>query len=67
MFFFCSEGATDLLNAFFAAHKRLAESFTDEKFTGDMKVLEAHWFRKVGRLALTKPKLNPLHLHSARP
>uniref|UniRef100_A0A8C6JNZ4 Protein ZIP4 homolog n=1 Tax=Melopsittacus undulatus TaxID=13146 RepID=A0A8C6JNZ4_MELUD len=64
MFFFCSEGVTDLLNTFFAAHKRLAEPFTDEKFTGDMKVLEAHWFRKIGRLALTKPKLNPVHLYS---
>ncbi|NXD66262.1 TEX11 protein, partial [Eolophus roseicapillus] len=47
MFLFCSEGVTDLLNTFFAAHKRLAESFAEEKFTGDMKVLEAHWFRKV--------------------
>ncbi|NWX44762.1 TEX11 protein, partial [Steatornis caripensis] len=36
-----------LNNTFFAAHKRLAESSTDEKFTGDMKILEAHWFRKV--------------------
>ncbi|NXY47134.1 TEX11 protein, partial [Ceuthmochares aereus] len=29
------------------AQKRLAESFTEEKFTGDMRILEAHWFRKV--------------------
>ncbi|XP_053931637.1 testis-expressed protein 11 isoform X2 [Cuculus canorus] len=29
------------------AHKRLAESFTEEKFTGDARILEAHWFRKV--------------------
>ncbi|NXR91382.1 TEX11 protein, partial [Hypocryptadius cinnamomeus] len=29
------------------AHKKLAESFTEEKFTGDMRILEAHWFRKV--------------------
>ncbi|XP_030128871.2 testis-expressed protein 11 isoform X4 [Taeniopygia guttata] len=29
------------------AHKKLAESFTEEKFTGDMRTLEAHWFRKV--------------------
>ncbi|KFP33581.1 Testis-expressed sequence 11 protein, partial [Colius striatus] len=29
------------------AHKRLAESFTEEKFTGEMRTLEAHWFRKV--------------------
>ncbi|NWW89784.1 TEX11 protein, partial [Rhynochetos jubatus] len=34
-------------NTFSAAHKRLAESFTEEKFTGDMRILEAHWFRKV--------------------
>ncbi|NWH61372.1 TEX11 protein, partial [Geococcyx californianus] len=36
-----------LNNTFSAAHKRLAESFTEEKFTGDMRILEAHWFRKV--------------------
>ncbi|NWX20832.1 TEX11 protein, partial [Aegotheles bennettii] len=36
-----------LNNAFSAAHKKLAESFTEEKFTGDMRILEAHWFRKV--------------------
>ncbi|NXK85883.1 TEX11 protein, partial [Formicarius rufipectus] len=36
-----------LSNAFSAAHKRLAESFTEETFTGDMRILEAHWFRKV--------------------
>ncbi|NXG55581.1 TEX11 protein, partial [Hemiprocne comata] len=36
-----------LNNMFSAAHKRLAESFTEEKFTGDMRILEAHWFRKV--------------------
>ncbi|NXA04582.1 TEX11 protein, partial [Sapayoa aenigma] len=36
-----------LNNTFPAAHKRLAESFTEEKFTGDMRILEAHWFRKV--------------------
>ncbi|XP_041896086.1 testis-expressed protein 11 isoform X3 [Corvus kubaryi] len=29
------------------AHKKLAESFTEEEFTGDMRILEAHWFRKV--------------------
>ncbi|XP_030128872.2 testis-expressed protein 11 isoform X5 [Taeniopygia guttata] len=33
------------------AHKKLAESFTEEKFTGDMRTLEAHWFRKVGDFA----------------
>ncbi|NWS76825.1 TEX11 protein, partial [Crotophaga sulcirostris] len=36
-----------LNNTFSAAHKRLAASFTEEKFTGDMRILEAHWFRKV--------------------
>ncbi|NXT47086.1 TEX11 protein, partial [Pluvianellus socialis] len=36
-----------LNNPFSAAHKRLAESFTEEKFTGDMRILDAHWFRKV--------------------
>ncbi|NWR53151.1 TEX11 protein, partial [Regulus satrapa] len=29
------------------SHKKLAESFTEEKLTGDMRILEAHWFRKV--------------------
>ncbi|XP_014818549.1 PREDICTED: testis-expressed sequence 11 protein [Calidris pugnax] len=29
------------------AHKKLAASFTEEKFTGDMRILDAHWFRKV--------------------
>ncbi|NWY48802.1 TEX11 protein, partial [Sylvia atricapilla] len=29
------------------SHKKLAESFTEETFTGDMRILEAHWFRKV--------------------
>ncbi|NWZ69065.1 TEX11 protein, partial [Acrocephalus arundinaceus] len=29
------------------AHKKLGESFIEEKFTGDMRILEAHWFRKV--------------------
>jgi len=51
MFLFCSESVTYILNnTFSAAHKRLAESFTEEKFTGDLRILEAHWFRKVGRL-----------------
>ncbi|NXU86070.1 TEX11 protein, partial [Xiphorhynchus elegans] len=36
-----------LNDTFSAAHKRLAESFTEDKFTGDMRILEAHWFRKV--------------------
>ncbi|NWU60177.1 TEX11 protein, partial [Pterocles burchelli] len=36
-----------LNNTFSAAQKKLAESFTEEKFTGDMRILEAHWFRKV--------------------
>ncbi|KAM8987480.1 testis-expressed protein 11 isoform 8-T8 [Guaruba guarouba] len=41
------EDINSMLTYLTLAHKRLAESFTDEKFTGDMKVLEAHWFRKV--------------------
>ncbi|NXV46261.1 TEX11 protein, partial [Uria aalge] len=36
-----------LNNTFSAAHKRLAGSFTEEEFTGDMRILDAHWFRKV--------------------
>ncbi|NWR80701.1 TEX11 protein, partial [Centropus unirufus] len=36
-----------LNNLFSAAHKRLAESFTEVTFTGDMRTLEAQWFRKV--------------------
>ncbi|NXC12522.1 TEX11 protein, partial [Corythaeola cristata] len=48
VFIFCSEIVTYVLNnTFSAAHKRLAESFTEEKFTGDMRILEAHWFRKI--------------------
>lgn len=51
MFLFCSESGTFVLNYIFStAHKKLAESFTEEQFTGDMRILEAHWFRKVGRL-----------------
>ncbi|XP_061209248.1 testis-expressed protein 11 isoform X9 [Neopsephotus bourkii] len=41
------EDINSMLTYLTLAHKRLAESFTDEKLTGDMKVLEAHWFRKV--------------------
>ncbi|XP_062440910.1 testis-expressed protein 11 isoform X2 [Rhea pennata] len=29
------------------AHKRLAEPFPEESLTGDRRILEAHWFRKV--------------------
>ncbi|XP_068813681.1 testis-expressed protein 11 isoform X2 [Struthio camelus] len=29
------------------AHKRLAEPLTEENLTGDRRILEAHWFRKV--------------------
>ncbi|NXN22409.1 TEX11 protein, partial [Nycticryphes semicollaris] len=36
-----------LNNSFSAAHKKLAVSFSEEKFTGDMRILDAHWFRKV--------------------
>ncbi|XP_030904056.2 testis-expressed protein 11 [Melopsittacus undulatus] len=41
------EDINSMLTYLTLAHKRLAEPFTDEKFTGDMKVLEAHWFRKI--------------------
>ncbi|NXA36910.1 TEX11 protein, partial [Eudromia elegans] len=29
------------------AHRRLAEPFTEDNLTGDRRILEAHWFRKV--------------------
>ncbi|NXU47153.1 TEX11 protein, partial [Turnix velox] len=29
------------------AHKKLAGAFTEEKSTGDTRILDAHWFRKV--------------------
>ncbi|XP_054695887.1 testis-expressed protein 11 isoform X7 [Grus americana] len=41
------EDINSILTYLTLAHKRLAESFTEEKFTGDMRILEAHWFRKV--------------------
>ncbi|NXK74124.1 TEX11 protein, partial [Amazona guildingii] len=41
------EDINSMLTYLTLAHKRLAEPFTGEKFTGDMKILEAHWFRKV--------------------
>ncbi|NXM69810.1 TEX11 protein, partial [Serilophus lunatus] len=41
------EDINSILTYLNLAHKRLAESFTEEKFTGDMRILEAHWFRKV--------------------
>ncbi|XP_074962975.1 testis-expressed protein 11 isoform X2 [Phalacrocorax aristotelis] len=41
------EDINSMLTYLTLAHKRLAESFTDEKFTGDVRILEAHWFRKV--------------------
>ncbi|XP_040974867.1 testis-expressed protein 11 isoform X5 [Aquila chrysaetos chrysaetos] len=41
------EDINSVLTYLTLAHKRLAESFTEEKFTGDMRILEAHWFRKV--------------------
>ncbi|XP_050166659.1 testis-expressed protein 11 isoform X2 [Myiozetetes cayanensis] len=41
------EDIDSILNYLNLAHKRLAESFTEEKFSGDMRILEAHWFRKV--------------------
>ncbi|XP_064015760.1 testis-expressed protein 11 isoform X3 [Pogoniulus pusillus] len=44
------------------AHKRLAASFTDEKFTGDMRILEAHWFRKVAWNLAVQSKGCPEHM-----
>ncbi|NWI94133.1 TEX11 protein, partial [Pitta sordida] len=41
------EDINSILTYLNLAHKRLADSFTEEKFTGDMRILEAHWFRKV--------------------
>ncbi|XP_069667442.1 testis-expressed protein 11 isoform X6 [Haliaeetus albicilla] len=41
------EDINSMLTYLTLARKRLAESFTEEKFTGDMRILEAHWFRKV--------------------
>ncbi|XP_064569265.1 testis-expressed protein 11 isoform X2 [Zonotrichia leucophrys gambelii] len=41
------EDINSILTYLNLAHKKLAESFTEEKFTGDMRILEAHWFRKV--------------------
>ncbi|KAM6253837.1 testis-expressed protein 11 isoform 4-T4 [Porphyrio hochstetteri] len=41
------EDINSILSYLTLAHRRLAESFTEEKFTGDMRILEAHWFRKV--------------------
>ncbi|XP_042663414.1 testis-expressed protein 11 isoform X3 [Tyto alba] len=41
------EDIDSMLTYLTLAHKRLAESFPEEKFTGDMRIFEAHWFRKV--------------------
>ncbi|NXJ67863.1 TEX11 protein, partial [Rostratula benghalensis] len=42
------KSVTYVLNhSFPAAHKKLAVSFSEEKFTGDTRILDAHWFRKV--------------------
>ncbi|KFP70335.1 Testis-expressed sequence 11 protein, partial [Acanthisitta chloris] len=41
------EDINSILTYLNLAHKTLAESFTEETFTGDMRILEAHWFRKV--------------------
>ncbi|NWU38655.1 TEX11 protein, partial [Hylia prasina] len=41
------EDINSILTYLNLAHKKLGESFTEEKFTGDMRILEAHWFRKV--------------------
>ncbi|NWW73244.1 TEX11 protein, partial [Climacteris rufus] len=36
-----------MVDMFKLSHKKLGETFTEDKFTGDMRILEAHWFRKV--------------------
>ncbi|NXR48702.1 TEX11 protein, partial [Hippolais icterina] len=41
------EDINSILSYLNLAHKKLGESFIEEKFTGDMRILEAHWFRKV--------------------
>ncbi|XP_066058590.1 testis-expressed protein 11 isoform X2 [Chamaea fasciata] len=41
------EDINSILTYLNLAHKKLGETFTEEKFTGDMRILEAHWFRKV--------------------
>uniref|UniRef100_A0A8C4UW95 Protein ZIP4 homolog n=1 Tax=Falco tinnunculus TaxID=100819 RepID=A0A8C4UW95_FALTI len=41
------EDISSMLTYLTLAHKRLAESFTEENFTGDMRIFEAHWFRRV--------------------
>ncbi|NXS55719.1 TEX11 protein, partial [Brachypteracias leptosomus] len=41
------EDINSMLTYLTLARKRIAESLTEEKFTGDMRILEAHWFRKV--------------------
>ncbi|KAM6300229.1 testis-expressed protein 11 [Aegotheles albertisi] len=46
------EDINSMLTYLTLAHKKLAESFTEEKFTGDMRILEAHWFRKVVFISL---------------
>ncbi|NWT85720.1 TEX11 protein, partial [Lanius ludovicianus] len=41
------EDINSILTYLNLTHKKLAESFTEQNFTGDMRILEAHWFRKV--------------------
>ncbi|NXW58001.1 TEX11 protein, partial [Eurystomus gularis] len=41
------EDINSMLSYLTFAQKRIAESFTEEKLTEDMRILEAHWFRKV--------------------
>ncbi|XP_074003820.1 testis-expressed protein 11 [Numenius arquata] len=41
------EDINSMLGYLTLAHKKLAASFTEEKFTGDMRIVDAHWFRKV--------------------
>ncbi|NWV00386.1 TEX11 protein, partial [Upupa epops] len=41
------EDVNSMLTYLTLAHKKLAESFTEEEFARDMGILEAHWFRKM--------------------
>ncbi|XP_068019709.1 testis-expressed protein 11 isoform X3 [Melanerpes formicivorus] len=56
------EEMSSMLTYLTLAHKRLAASFTEEKFTGDMRILEAHWFRKVAWNLAVQSKGCPEHM-----
>ncbi|XP_054025529.1 testis-expressed protein 11 [Dryobates pubescens] len=56
------EEMSSMLTYLTLAHKRLAASFTEEKFTGDMRILEAHWFRKVAWNLAVQSKACPEHM-----